>query len=168
MAYGGLRKGEAAYVTWRDCDFTKGQIILRGPETGLKNRKAGEVRFVPMIADMRQLLERLRQERPDAKPEDFVMEVRECQKAMDRAAKAIGIKRMTHHDLRHLFATVCIEAGTDIPTVSKWLGHKDGGALAMKVYGHLRDQHSASMAQKVSFTPPQPENVVTMPKAEAI
>ena len=28
--------------------------------------------------------------------------------------------------------------GVDIPTVSRWLGHKDGGALAMKVYGHLR------------------------------
>jgi ABC-type transporter Mla maintaining outer membrane lipid asymmetry ATPase subunit MlaF len=27
----------------------------------------------------------------------------------------------------------------------------DGGALAMKVYGHLRREHSAAMAQKVSF-----------------
>jgi len=34
--------------------------------------------------------------------------------------------------LRHLFATRCIESGVDIPTVSRWLGHKDGGALAMK------------------------------------
>ena len=32
------------------------------------------------------------------------------------------------------------------------LGHKDGGALAMKVYGHLKDQHSVEMAQKVSFS----------------
>jgi hypothetical protein len=39
----------------------------------------------------------------------------------------------------------------DIPTVSRWLGHKDGGALAMKVYGHLRDSHSVNMAQKVTF-----------------
>jgi hypothetical protein len=39
----------------------------------------------------------------------------------------------------------------DITTVSRWLGHKDGGALAMKTYGHLRDQHSAAMAQKVTF-----------------
>jgi hypothetical protein len=39
----------------------------------------------------------------------------------------------------------------DIPTVSRWLGHKDGGALAMKVYGHLRDSHSTAMAQKVRF-----------------
>jgi integrase len=37
--------------------------------------------------------------------------------------------------LRHLFATRCIETGVDIPTVSRWLGHKDGGGLAMKVYG---------------------------------
>ncbi len=39
----------------------------------------------------------------------------------------------------------------DIPTVARWLGHKDGGALAMRVYGHLRDHHSAEMAQEVTF-----------------
>jgi hypothetical protein len=39
----------------------------------------------------------------------------------------------------------------DIPTVSRWLGHKDGGALAMKTYGHLRDEHSTTMAKKVVF-----------------
>jgi hypothetical protein len=39
----------------------------------------------------------------------------------------------------------------DIPTVSRWLGHKDGGALCMKTYGHLRDEHSLSQAQRVSF-----------------
>ena len=70
---------------------------------------------------------------------------------MTRAAKAVEMERITHHDLRHLFATRCIEAGVDIPTVSRWLGHKDGGALAMRVYGHLRDSHSTAMAQKVRF-----------------
>lgn len=64
------------------------------------------------------------------------------------------MNRVTHRDLRHLFATRCIESGVDIPTVSPGLGHSDGGALAMKVYGHLRDQHSVAMAQKVAFTPP--------------
>ncbi|MBU6410034.1 MAG: hypothetical protein KGR98_06580, partial [Verrucomicrobia bacterium] len=39
--------------------------------------------------------------------------------------------------LRHLFATRCIEAGVDIPTVLRWLGHQDGGALCMKTFGHL-------------------------------
>jgi integrase len=86
----------------------------------------------------------------------------------DRAAKALGMHRITHHDLRHLYATRCIESGVDIPTVSRWLGHKDGGALAMKVYGHLRDQHSVEMAQKVTFSKPQPDNVDQVPEQNAV
>ena len=82
-----------------------------------------------------------------------MFQVRECQKALDRACKKVGINRLTHHDLRHLFATRCIESGVDITTVSRWLGHKDGGALAMKTYGHLRREHSIAQAQRVSFAP---------------
>jgi integrase len=77
--------------------------------------------------------------------------VNEAQKAMDAACAKLSIVRITHHDLRHLFATICIESGLDIPTVSRWLGHKDGGALAMKTYGHFRAEHSAAQALKVSF-----------------
>jgi integrase len=41
MAYGGWRKGEAAFVIWGDCDFDRNQITVRGhPETGLKNPHA--------------------------------------------------------------------------------------------------------------------------------
>jgi integrase len=100
---------------------------------------------------MRNLLEQMKAVRPYEKPETSVMRVWECQKSIDRASTLLGIKRITHHDLRHLFATRCIESGVDIPTVSRWLGHKDGGALAMKVYGHLRNEHSQAMAQKVKF-----------------
>jgi integrase len=163
LAFGGFRKLEASFITWADCDFTKGKIIVRGdPETGTKN---GEFREVPMIPDMRQMLERMRAERTAEPLETPVMRVHECQKAMDRAARVVGMQRITHHDLRHLFATRCIESGVDIPTVSRWLGHKDGGALAMKVYGHLRDQHSVSMAQKVTFSKPSADNVVYLKKA---
>ncbi|MDB6124561.1 MAG: hypothetical protein JWQ71_3554 [Pedosphaera sp.] len=136
LAYSGFRVGESANITWKDCDFTKGEIIVRGDsETGTKN---WGVRRIPMIREMRQLLNKLESERPADTKDIAVMTVHECQKAMNRAAKEIGIPRITHHDLRHLFATRCIESGVDIPTVSRWLGHKDGGALAMKVYGHLR------------------------------
>ncbi len=149
LAYGGLRKGEAAQVTWADCDFKRNEIVVRGDtETGTKN---GEVRRVPMIPDMVCLLERLQVARSDEPAEAAVMRVKECQGALTRACKKLRIARITHHDLRHLFATRCIESAVDIPTVSRWLGHKDGGALAMKVYGHLRDQHSVAMAQKVTF-----------------
>jgi len=150
LAYGGFRLSEAHQITWADCDFEKKEILVRGdPETGTKN---WSVRRVPMISDMLNLLQRLRNNRQSEPESHRVMMVRECQKSMDRAAKVVGMARITHHDLRHLFATKCIESGVDIPTVSRWLGHKDGGALAMKVYGHLRDQHSVAMAQKVSFS----------------
>jgi integrase len=165
LAFGGFRKTEAASITWADCDFDKGEIIVRGdPVTGTKNWTS---RRVPMIPDMRKLLERLKTENPDALPSHPVMRVRECQKAMNRAAKAVGMVRITHHDLRHLFATLCIESGVDIPTVSRWLGHKDGGALAMKVYGHLRDQHSVNMAQRVTFGKSDGEKIIALPTSRA-
>jgi integrase len=149
LAFSGCRKGEAARVNGRDCDFEKSEITVLGdPATGTKN---WEIRRVPMIPEMRRLMERIQKERAEfaANP---VMRVRECQGAINSACKLLGIARFTHHDLRHLFATRCIESGVDIPTISRWLGHKDGGALAMKTYGHLRDQHSTNMAQKVVFT----------------
>jgi len=150
LAYGGFRKSEAANVTWADCDFEKKEIVVRGdPKTGTKN---WTIRRVPMIADMVDLLGRLRTERSDEPATQPVMPVRTCQQALKTATQSLGLAKINHHDLRHLFATLCIESGVDIPTVSRWLGHKDGGALAMKVYGHLRDQHSAAMAEKVSFS----------------
>jgi integrase len=154
LAFGGFRKGEAKNITWADCDFEKEKIRVKGDaETGTKN---WEVRNVPMIPEMKALLEKLRQQHPEAKPTDSVMLVAECQGAINSGCKAVGIKRFTHHDLRHLFATRCIESGVDIPTVAKWLGHKDGGALAMKVYGHLREEHSVGMAKRVSFAVASP------------
>ena len=36
-----------------------------------------------------------------------------------------------------------------IPTVAKWLGHKDGGALLIKTYSHVRDKHRAESEKKL-------------------
>ena len=151
LAFTGCRKGEAAQIEWRDLDFEAGEIVVRGdPETGTKN---WTIRRVPMIPNARELFTRMRQKRINELLDEKVFRVHEAQKAIDHAARKIGMIRITHHDLRHLFATTCIEAGVDIPTVSRWLGHKDGGALAMKTYGHLRREHSIMQAQRVSFTP---------------
>jgi integrase len=152
LAYSGMRKGEANALEWRDVDFTANEIVVRGD--AVTGTKGGEGwRRVPMIPDARTLFQRMRSECADEPLDAKVFRVAECQKAIDRAAKKIGTARITHHDLRHLFATRCIESGVDIPTVSRWLGHKDGGALAMKTYGHLRREHSQAQALKVSFSP---------------
>ncbi len=63
LAYGGFRLTEAKNVTWGDVDLAKGEIIVRGDlKTGLKGRVVGETRRVPIITEMRQLLERLHTE----------------------------------------------------------------------------------------------------------
>ena len=149
LAVTGLRKGEAAMVELKDLDFKKDIITVRGDEeTGTK---IWEVRRVPMIPQAKELFLRMTEESKDEPKTAKLFKVNEAQKAIDRAADAVGMERITHHDLRHFFATICIESGVDIPTVSRWLGHKDGGALAMRVYGHLRDEHSSEQAKKVSL-----------------
>jgi integrase len=151
LAFTGCRKGEANQMTWRDVDFDAGEIVVRGDlETATKN---WTVRRVPLIPDARALFDQMRAKRACEPLDAKLFRVSECQKALDRACKKVGVDRITHHDLRHLFATRCIESGVDIPTVSRWLGHKDGGALAMKTYGHLRREHSIAQAQRVSFAP---------------
>jgi integrase len=151
LAFTGCRKSEAGKITWHDVDFDAGEIVVRDdPETATKN---WTVRRVPLIPDARALFERMRDERSGELLDTKVFRVNECQKALDRACKKVGTDRITHHDLRHLFATRCIESGVDVPSVSRWLGHKDGGALAMKTYGHLRCEHSIAQAQRVTFAP---------------
>ncbi len=151
LAFTGCRKGEAAAIEWRDLDFAAGEIVVRGDAaTGTKN---WTVRRVPMIPDARALFERMRSERADERLNAKVFRVNEAQNAINSAVRKLSLPRITHHDLRHLFATASIESGVDIPTVSRWLGHKDGGALAMKTYGHLRREHSLAQAQRVSFAP---------------
>lgn len=150
LAYSGTRIDEARHIRWSDVDLDGGTIRIHGPETWTKN---SESRSVPIISAMRTLLAELR---ADPHPVDngrgeFVLAVREAQKAIDRACSLVGCPRITHHDLRHLFATVCIENTVDVPTVARWLGHKDGGTLALKTYGHLRDGHSLTAAKKVQF-----------------
>jgi len=114
-----------------------------------------------MSGELRGFLERLKAEKNPA-PGDPIIPILSARKCLETACRKLGFPIYTHHDFRHFFATTCIESGVDIPTVSRWLGHKDGGALAMKVYGHLRDQHSVNMAQRVSFEETTPNDVVEM------
>ena len=107
----------------------------RPDETLTKNRTR---RQVPIVPELKRLLAFLktRDQNPDRL--GFVLNVREAQKALDRACRKLGIKKLSHHSFRYLFASSAIERGLDIPTVSRWLGHRDGGSLAKKTYGHLR------------------------------
>jgi integrase len=147
LAYSGCRLNEGISVTWADVDFQKGTITITGGERGTKNN---EHRTIPMTEALRGLLQRLHDTR-QPKPTDRISSNESARKSLQTACRRLGYPQFTHHDFRHFFATTCIEAGVDIPTVSRWLGHKDGGALAMRVYGHLRQDHSFSMVKRVTF-----------------
>ena len=150
LAYTGCRIGEARRVLWEDCDFGNVEIAIKGdPETGTKN---WEIRRVPMIPAARTLLQRMKKQNAPRSLKENVLRVTEVRGSLGPAAVAVGAPNITHHDLRHLFATTSIEANIDIPTVANWLGHKDGGALAMKTYGHLRRAHSQASAANVDFS----------------
>jgi integrase len=149
LALSGCRKKEAWGVLWRDADFDKNEIVIGCAKRRIASQER-RTRRVPMVPAMRAFLERLKAEL-NPKPDEPICRVKTCDEALTAACKKVGCKRLTHHGLRHLFATFCIEAGIDIPTVSRWLGHSDGGALAMRVYGHLRREHSQQAALKVTF-----------------
>jgi integrase len=100
---------------------------------------------------MKELLEEMRNLRPPESPDETVLAVKTIGKSLKTACGQLGLPPLTHQDLRHYFATKAIQSGVDVPTVAKWLGHNDGGVLAMRTYGNVVDEHQRSQAKKVRF-----------------
>ena len=154
---GGGDANERRPLFWADVNFERNTIFLPGTKT------ESAPRTIPMTKNLREHLRRMNAENKP-KPTDRIISIKSARKCLQTACENLELPQFTHHDFRHFFATTCIESGVDIPTVSRWLGHKDGGALAMKRYGHLRQEHSLAMIKKVSFD--KPANVIPLPKAE--
>lgn len=145
MAYTGMRPGEIAAACWEHIDAEAGVVLVVGGSEGTKNR---EVRRVPMNAAFRDLLARM--QRAGA-GQGKVFSLKRPREALRAACARLGIPHQRIYDLRHLFATVCNSAGVDVPTFAKWLGHKDGGSLAMRTYVHPLTEHERQAANKVKF-----------------
>lgn len=143
MAYTGCRYGCLSRFTPECFDLDRNEVLLPVLKYDDPNRPVR----VPMIADMRKLAVQLVKLAP-GKP--IVTRIKPCT-ALNNACEELQIPRVTPHTLRHLFATRAIESGVDIRTVAAWLGHRDGGALLLKRYAHLRNEHSQKMAKKVKF-----------------
>lgn len=63
------------------------------------------------------------------------------------------------HDCRHHFISYAVMSGIDYMTIARWVGHKDGGILIGKVYGHLSNEHAQAQAARLNFGP----TVITLP-----
>jgi integrase len=160
LAYSGARVAEItggpkkkSPLRWSHVDFNNNTVFLPGTKT------ESAPRWIPMSPELRSTLVKLKAEKNPA-PGDAVISISDARTCLETACHKLGFPKYTHHDFRHFFATTCIESGVDLPTVSRWLGHADGGALAMKRYGHLRQEHSLAMSKRVSFD--KPANVIPM------
>jgi integrase len=140
LGYTGLRISEARSLRWRD--IKSDHLIVR-------TAKNDDMRQVPLIPAALDLLERMRESVLPTEDDDPVMPIRSPRIALENACKRLKIDHLRVHDLRHIFATRCIEGHVDLPTLASWLGHKDGGVLCAQVYGHLCIKHSTAMAGRV-------------------
>ena len=63
-----------------------------------------------------------------------------------RILKDAGLEHLRFHDLRHTFATLALQNGVDIKTVSAMLGHYDAG-FTLRTYTHTTRQKQDEAAQ---------------------
>ncbi|MDX2082073.1 MAG: site-specific integrase [Terrimicrobiaceae bacterium] len=166
LAYSGAREKEALGVAWSHIDLQNERLFLGAHEEfqasgvvigsgGLsKNHRSRIVDFNPQL---KALLEEMKSRRaPDSKwlfpsPQrgDTDRPAKTFRESLRLVRKHAGLPNVGFHDLRHLFCSHCVMAGIDFMTIAAWLGHKDGGILIGKVYGHLLDEHRRKMAAKV-------------------
>ena len=151
--YTGLRIGEVCGLKWEDIDFKKGcisvnktverislgngktKVVVGDPKTESSIRKV----YVPTF-----IIELLKDHKKSS--ELFVLsgklrptEPRTLQYRFEKVLKKAGIRKMTFHSLRHTYATLCIEKGMDIKTLSELLGHSDV-KTTLNTYVHSSDK----------------------------
>jgi integrase len=155
LAFSGAREQEALRIKWVDVDFDHERVTI-GADQLSKNWESRTVEFNSQLGAL--LREMRRRRAPDCSwlfpspqrgPRDqYAASFRE---SLNIARKAAGVEWVGFHDLRHYFCSMCVMAGIDFMTIATWLGHKDGGILVGKVYGHLLDEHRQRAAKQVHF-----------------
>ena len=65
-----------------------------------------------------------------------------------RIATKIGAPNARYHDLRHTFATISIQNGDDIKTISYNLGHATT-SFTMDVYGHVSEKMKKRSSERM-------------------
>ena len=58
---------------------------------------------------------------------------------LHRVLKRAGLPKVRFHDLRHTFATLALQNGVDVKTVSGMLGHFSAG-FTLDTYAHVTTQ----------------------------
>jgi site-specific recombinase XerD len=70
------------------------------------------------------------------------------QRVFKKALALAKIEDFHFHDLRHTFASKCVQAGIDLYAVQKLLGHKDGRMTQR--YAHLSSSYLRDAVAKLN------------------
>ena len=144
----GLRRGELLGLKWEDIDLEHGDLRVRRQiaringrvvEAPLKTKNA--YRTLPLAEDTISILKEQKKKvgnSPWVFPSatggpispDSVLHM------LHRVLKRAGLPQVRFHDLRHTFATLALQNGVDIKTVSGMLGHFSAG-FTLDTYAHV-------------------------------
>jgi integrase len=155
LAFSGAREKEALRIKWSDVDFKRERVTI-GADQLTKNWESRTVEFNPQLeALLREMHARWAPDcswlfpSPQRGPRDE--HAKSFRESLKIARKAAALEWIGFHDLRYLFCSFSVMASIDFLTIASWLGHKDGGILIGKVYGHLLDEHRKKMAAKLTI-----------------
>ena len=145
----GLRRGELLGLKWTDVDLDHGVLKIQRAisrqngkvvEAPLKTKNA--YRTLPLSADAIDVLKMQKCKVGNSEwvfpsPTGGPMSPDSVLHMLQRVLKRAGLPRIRFHDLRHTFATMALQNGVDVKTVSSDAGPLLGGLHA----GHLRPRH---------------------------
>ena len=167
LAYTGAREQEALKTRVEDVDL-ENKILTIGAGGDTKNRSVRRVDMNPALEGL--LKEMAARKTPDScwlfpspqrgKKDIHLRTFRETLKLARVAAK---LDKFGFHDCRHYFISMSVMAGIDNMTIARWVGHRDGGVLIGKVYGHLTDEHTQRQAQKLVLKPVESATTASQP-----
>jgi integrase len=138
--FAGLRRGEALTLSWSDVDLERCLIHVQA-----ENAKVGKPRTIPLHGFVHAALLRVAGlevgARNHEKPSGVVFPGRgvrywsEPKKDWDRLRKACGLgPDVGFYNLRHSFASMLLEQGTDLETVRVLMGHADISTTGIYVH----------------------------------
>jgi integrase len=157
LAFSGSREQEALSIRWQNVDFKKGLLSI-GAEGESKNGRVRHVNLNPsLFAHLRDMESRHAVDSqwlfPSPQRGEQDVHSRTFRESLKLARAQAGLDQFGFHDCRHFFISMCVMAKIDFMTIAKWVGHRDGGVLIGKVYGHLEDEHTQRQAEKLVLNP---------------
>lgn len=157
LAFTGAREQEALRVRWTDVDFERGLLTI-GADGDTKNREARRVDLnFALETHLREMKTRRAPDSqwlfPSPQRGEKDKGAHTFRESLRLARKAAGLDGFGFHDCRHHFISFAVMSGIDFMTIARWVGHKDGGVLIGKVYGHLSNEHAQAQAARLNFGP---------------